>query len=86
MLWTTTDVTNLLLVAKDLGIHLSQSICRKLDLGQSIDQDIEYLYLVINITFALEYGTTDAYEDEDYSYLAEIINRIATTRNRYRGI
>lgn len=86
MTWTNTDILNLILVAKDVGIHLSESICRKLDLGKSIDKDIDYLYLLINIVFALEYGTDDVYEDADYSYLAEIINRIEIQRNRFRGI
>jgi hypothetical protein len=92
MTWAVTDVSNLVLVAKDVGVKLSESICRKLDLGQSIDKDVEYLYLLCNIVFALEkaesiFTHADAvYEDADYSYLAEIINRIEVQRNRFRGI
>jgi len=86
MVWDSTAISNLILVGKDVGIHLSESICRKLDLGQSIDQDVDYLYLMCNIIFALENDDTDSYEDEDYDYLAEMINRVEVQRNRFRGI
>ena len=97
MAWTDTTIDALILVAKDLGIHLSDSICRKLDLGQPIDQDIDYLYLIINIVWAIEHDDTADYgdvvvaadlqlTDDEYSYLAEMVNRIAVQRNRYRGL
>lgn len=86
MQWTTNDIDNLILVGKDVGVHIAQSICNKMDLGKYIDKDIEYLYLISNIVFALEHSTTDVYEDTDYSYLAEIINRVEIQRNRFRSI
>jgi len=86
MIWTSTDITNLILVAKDAGINLTTSICRKLDLGKSIDQDIEYLYFISNIVFGLENDGTDVFADEDYSLMSEYINRIANQRNRFRGL
>jgi len=91
MTWTDTDVLNLILVGKDIGIHLGESICRKLDLGKPISQDIDYLYLVHNIVFALEhsyYGIIPTYifEDVDYDLMNEFLSRIEIQRNRFRGI
>jgi len=91
MTWTDTDVGNLILVGKDIGVHLAESICRKLTLGKSISQDIDYLYLICNIVFALEhsyYGATPTFvfEDTDYDLMNEYLNRIEITRNRFRGL
>jgi len=88
MQWTQNDVDNLVLVGKDVGVHLAESICNKMDLGKTINRDIEYLYLLSNIVFALEKVTVTSavYEDANYSYLVEIINRIEIQRNRFRGI
>ena len=86
MVWSPIAIADLILVGKDVGIHLSESICRKLDLGQSVDQDIDYLYLICDIVFALENDDTDSYEDEDYDYLAEMVNRVEVQRNRTRGL
>jgi hypothetical protein len=84
MTWLPNDVTNLILLGKDVGIHFSDSICRNLDLGRSIDHDLEYLYLMCNIIFALE--NSDMYEDEDYDLLSEMVNRIQTQILKYRGL
>jgi hypothetical protein len=86
MVWTATMVDDLILVAKDVGVKLADSICRKMDLGQSTDKDVDMLFLICNVIFSLEYGTTDTHEDADYSYLAEIVDRIDKQRNRYRGL
>jgi macrodomain Ter protein organizer (MatP/YcbG family) len=82
MVWTADDITNLILVAKDVGIKHTEYLCRKMDLGQSIDRDIEYLYLMCNIIFALENSSTDVYEDIDYSLLSEMVNRVEVRRRR----
>ena len=100
MTWNGTTIAALVLVAKDAGIHLTESICRKLDLGQSVEKDLDYLYLISNIVFALEHDDTADYgtlaaaitddelqlTDDNYSLLAEMVNRIAVQRNRYRGL
>jgi len=86
MTWTPTDISNLILVGKDVGIHLAESICRKLTLGKSIAQDIDMLYYIVDLVFALEHATDDVFDDEDYDYINEMLNRIEITRNRFRGI
>ena len=86
MSWTPTDISNLILVGKDVGIHLAESICRKLTLGKSIAQDIDMLYYIVDLVFALEHATDDVFDDEDYDYINEMLNRIEITRNRFRGI
>ena len=97
MAWTDTTIDALILVAKDAGIHVSESICRKLDLGQSVDQDVDYLYLIINIVWALEHDDIADYgdavvaddlqlTDANYSLLAAMISRIVVQRNRFRGL
>ena len=86
MVWDSTKVTQLLLTTKSVGIDLANSICQKLDLGQSITKDIDFLYQLNNIVFALTYATDDVYVDLDYALLNEMVNRIKTQRNRYRVI
>ena len=86
MTWIDVDVANLLLVCKDVGVHLGISICRKLTLGKSIAQDIDMLYYIVDLVFALEHATDDVFDDEDYDYINEMLNRIEITRNRFRGI
>jgi hypothetical protein len=85
MVWSALAIADLILVGKDVYIHLSESICRKLDLGKPIDQDVDMLYLLCNIVFALENDSTN-WEDEDYDLMAEDINRIEVQRNRTRGL
>ena len=86
MVWTSTDIANLILVGKDLGVHLTESICNKLDLGKPIGQDADMLYLLCDIVFALENDGTAVFDDDDYSYFAEMISRIEIQRNRFRII
>jgi hypothetical protein len=91
MTWDSTSVTTLKESAMDLGIQLAESICRKLDMGMSIDEDVEYLYFLRNIIFSLENSVIlllglYEWEDEDYTYLSECISRIQFQRNRYRWL
>jgi hypothetical protein len=86
MVWSNTDINNLILVSKDLYIHLSESICNKLDLGKPITTDMDMLYLLCDVVFALEHDGTDVIDDAGYSYLAEIVDRIDKQRNRFRII
>ena len=86
MVWKSTDIANLILVGKDLGVHLTESICNKLDLGKPIGQDADMLYLLCDIVFALENDGTAVFDDDDYSYFAEMISRIEIQRNRFRII
>lgn len=86
MAWTNTQIENLILIGKDIGVHLTESICNKLDLGRSIDIDVDMLYLVSNIVFSLEHSSVLTHTDDDYKYLAEMLNRIEIQRNRYRGL
>jgi len=84
--WTSTKIADLLLVAKDVGVQLTDSICRKMDLGQDTSKDVDMLFLICNIVFSLEYGSSLTHDDIDYSYLAEMVERINRQRNKYRGL
>jgi hypothetical protein len=88
MTWTSNDIANLILVGKDVSVHLAESVCRKLDLGQPLGKDIDILMYLNNMVFALEHASTitTSFEDADYSYINEMINRIEIQRNRFRGI
>lgn len=88
MNWTDNDVANLILVGKDVGIHLGESIVRKLSLGRSAEKDIDYLLLICNLVESLEHAraVANTYTDDNYSYINELISRIEHQRNRFRNI
>ncbi len=85
MTWGSTEIYDLLIDCKTLTVMLAWSICRRLDLGQPIDGYLDDLYLICNVTFAVEEGSSDL-DDEDFDYLYSIYAKLHTKHNRYKGL
>jgi hypothetical protein len=85
MVWTSTLKLSFLLKCKDLSIKLAEVICRKSDLGQPIDGYLDWLYLMCNVTFALEEDVT-IFTDDELDYFYSLYTKTLTKHNRYKGL
>ena len=85
MIWDSVNKADFLSDNKVLVVRLAISISRKLDLGQPIDGFLDDLYLMTNITFTLEEGSSDLV-DADYDYLFSVYNKVRINHNRYKGL
>ena len=85
MTWDATKIYDLLIDAKTLAVRLSVAIVHKMDLGQPIDGYLDNLYLLADVIFAVEEGSTD-FEDVDFDYFYSIYTKILAKHNRYKGI
>ena len=85
MTWDTGKVYDLLTDCKTLTVMLAWYICRRTDLGQPVGGFLDDLYLICNVTFAVEEGSSDMV-DADLDYLYSIYTKIYRTHNRYKGL
>ncbi len=84
MVWTDDMISSLLEYAKEVGIRLAQAVCYRYDRGEDFNADLERLYLISDIIFALEHSNDDVYDDDDYDYLYEMIQSISIQRFKYK--
>lgn len=68
-----------------MSIKLAEVICRKSDLGQPIDGYLDWLYLMCNVTFALEEDVT-IFTDDELDYFYSLYTKTLTKHNRYKGL
>jgi hypothetical protein len=85
MTWDATKISTFLLDTKELTVMLAISISRRLDLGQPIDGFLDDFYLICNIAFAIEEGSSE-FIDSDIDSLYSMYSKIYTTHNRYKGL
>jgi len=82
MVWTEDMVKELLEYAQEVGVRLAQAVCYRHNRGEDFNPDLERLYLVSDIIFALE--NDDMYKDSDYDNLYEKIKSISVQRFKYK--
>jgi len=73
---------DLVAVGKDLSDKLGELVVQDLTLGKDVNHNLDYLLLIEDILFGLEYGT-EIYQDEHYAYAAEMVNRISSICFKY---
>ena len=85
MTWDAPKITALLNESKTLAVKMAWSLARRMDLGQPIDGYLDDLYLISNVVFAIEEGSSD-FEEEDLDYLYSLYTKMLVKHNRYKGL
>jgi len=85
MVWTQDTYDELVDMTKDVMVDLAQIICNNMDLGKSIDQDLDLLEYACNLYNGLKYGVL-IYQDEHFDYLNEQVMILRTRCRKYLNV